>query len=563
MKTKRNIIHYSLFALLIGMMPTYSNAGLRVSNYSRGYQSNAYQNPVINTVQQQTVTTPSTDTENNLPVRVADETVVEQIKSGSTDAPVAFNQLEQCSMIYPNGEFEWAAPTLGAGIGGADTCVSVVELRGYQAAADGSDLVLARAKLAAGDTIKCNISSFPEATMIVQAVESFTFPADSAPTTDDVVKQLNQEQKQNAGLKIAAGAVIGAIGGNIAGSNDRGKDNLFGTDKGKIQGSIIGSLTGAAVMAGNSYAGKVAGDVILSTGVNAAAGGLVGNMAGTGDDVLRIEECELPDKGKTSCLWGALVTSTPLEPDKAHAFYNIDTDEVYLCDGNDTNCNKTADLVSIVLEAYPKLSIEAVTNQNFENIKSDPTKQYYMAIESNGISFVSATDTSNKNVDGSKGIFTKILSAGRIDRKIPAMIQMNDKAFGINKSEWYEWKSRNGKGITIYGRSNDGSGYTLPSTTKADINNFYPMMVGAEDGALIDLGNKARLKSTLIGAGVGGALGGFSAYQGAQSDIQNRWVTAVREYEDSLNKVYCATGNRYLSKYNDPVYIPSLEAVTE
>ena len=81
MKTKRNIIHYSLFALLIGMMPTYSNAGLRVSKYSRGYQSNAYQNPVINTVQQQTVTTPSTDTENNLPVRVADENLAKEIDS--------------------------------------------------------------------------------------------------------------------------------------------------------------------------------------------------------------------------------------------------------------------------------------------------------------------------------------------------------------------------------------------------------------------------------------------------------------------------------------------------
>ena len=91
------------------------------------------------------------------------------------------------------------------------------------------------------------------------------------------------------------------------------------------------------------------------------------------------------------------------------------------------------------------------------------------------------------------------------------------------------------------------------------LNNFYPMMLDATDGGIIDLGNKARLKSTLTGAGVGGALGAFSAYQGAQSDIENRWVTAVREYKDSLGKFYCVTGNRYLGQYNDEVVIPNMQ----
>ena len=162
MKSSRSIIHYSLFAALIGMTPMYADAGLRVGNHSRSYaeayqQVNALQNPDINAVTTPIATTASEDTENNLPVRVADETLVEQIKSGDTDAPVAFNQLEQCSMIYPTGEFEWDSPSLGSKAGISDTCVAVVELRGYQAAADGSDLVLARAKLAAGDTFKCNI----------------------------------------------------------------------------------------------------------------------------------------------------------------------------------------------------------------------------------------------------------------------------------------------------------------------------------------------------------------------------------------------------------------------
>ena len=491
-----------------------------------------------------------------MPVRVADETLVEQIKSGDADTPVAFNQLEQCSMIYPTGEFEWDSPSLGSKAGISDTCVAVVELRGYQAAADGSDLVLARAKLAAGDTFKCNISSFPESSMIVQAVESFTFPADAEPTMEDVEKQLNQEQKQNAGLKIAAGTVLGALAGNIVGEGERGSDSLFGTGKEKIQSSIIGGVTGAALMAGNSYAGKVAGDVILSTGVNAAAGSVVGNIVATGDSVLRIEDCKLPTGENTTCLWGYVAESTPLTPDE-QAYYDISNAVTYVCNKNSTGC-KAETLVSIKLDAYPNIDIESIEEQQFQTILSDSKYQYFMAInDKNEISFVPA-DGSTENVDTSKGIFAKVSSAARVDRQVPAMIKMRDKAFGMNSSDWREWKKKYGSTAEIYGRSTTGDAYDLQNSTGLDIQNFYPMKVEASDGGLIDYGNKARLKSTLIGAGVGGALGGFSAYQGAQLDIQNRWTTAVREYEDSLNKVYCATGTRYLSKYNDTVFIPNM-----
>lgn len=558
MKANRAIIHYSLFAALISVTSLNADAAMRVGNQSRSYaeayqQVNALRNSAATTNSQNIVTTPSTDTENNLPVRVADETLVEQIKSGDADAPVAFNQLEQCSMIYPTGEFEWDSPSLGSKAGISDTCVAVVELRGYQAAADGSDLVLARAKLAAGDTFKCNISSFPESSMIVQAVESFIFPADAEPTMEDVEKQLNQEQKQNAGLKIAAGTVLGALAGNIVGEGERGSDSLFGTGKEKIQSSIIGGVTGAALMAGNSYAGKVAGDVILSTGVNAAAGSVVGNIVATGDPVLRIEDCKLPTGENTTCLWGYVAESTPLTPDE-QAYYDISNAVTYVCNKNSTGC-KAETLVSIKLDAYPNIDIESIEAQQFQTILSDSKYQYFMAInDKNEVSFGGSTE----NVDTSKGIFAKVSSAARVDRQIPAMIKMTDKAFGMNSSDWREWKKKYGATAEIYGRSTTGDAYKLQNSTGLDIQNFYPMKVEASDGGLIDYGNKARLKSTLIGAGVGGALGGFSAYQGAQLDIQNRWTTAVREYEDSLNKVYCATGTRYLSKYNDTVFIPNM-----
>ena len=64
------------------------------------------------------------------------------------------------------------------------------------------------------------------------------------------------------------------------------------------------------------------------------------------------------------------------------------------------------------------------------------------------------------------------------------------------------------------------------------------MYVDSEDGGIIDLGNKARLKATLTGAGIGGAMGAFVGYQGAQSDIETRWLSEVRAYKDSLQKGY-------------------------
>ena len=79
----------------------------------------------------------------------------------------------------------------------------------------------------------------------------------------------------------------------------------------------------------------------------------------------------------------------------------------------------------------------------------------------------------------------------------------------------------------------------------------------ADDGGVVDFSNKARLGSTLKGAGVGGALGGFSGYQGAQSDIEARFVEATREYNDSLEKIYCGTGKKWLGYYNDAVSIPA------
>ena len=124
MNTKRAIIHYSLFAALIGVVPTMTFAAMRVGNHSRSY-AQAYQqvnalNTPVQTTETPTVVTPSTDVENNLPVRVADADLAQEISASSTDS-AAYDRLARCAMIYPNGEFAWDAPTVGAGVGGADT----------------------------------------------------------------------------------------------------------------------------------------------------------------------------------------------------------------------------------------------------------------------------------------------------------------------------------------------------------------------------------------------------------------------------------------------------------
>lgn len=552
-------------------VPCVADAALRIDNHSRGYAAgNAQTAPSVRSQMTPGISNAVMGTVAAVPADTVQNTAPAQTNNIAT-VPANENSLSatashECPLIYPNGEIMWGTPTIGAGIGGADTCVAVVELVGYQAAKDGKDLVLARANMALGDTIKCNISSFPEATMYANAVESFYFPSDNPPSMDDVVAQMNREQKQNAGLKIAAGAVIGGLGGNMAG--DGNGDSLLGTDKGKIQGTVIGALSGAALMAGNAYAGKVAGDVILSTGVNAAAGGVVGNMVQTGDSVLRIEDCVIPDQKaengerKTTCLWGALATTDNGLGSDETAYYRIDdtSGATYVCSGtgDNTTCDQER-LVNIRLAAYPNTDITKIKEEQFEKIYNTTLGlQYYMTTDPNG-----NVDFTQSGANSDNGIWAKISSANRIKNEIPAMIELQDKAFGFSSEDWDEWKGNNGAGVKIYGRSTTGNAYELSGENVASIQNFYPMKIDADDGAVIDFGNKARLKNTLIGAGVGGALGGFAAYQGAQLDVQNRWTTAMREYEDSLSTVFCRTGSRWLSRYNDSVFIPSSLATSE
>jgi hypothetical protein len=523
-------------------------AALRVGNNSRS-NAEAYQQ-FMNMQQQGNAVVPDPNVEpatnavENLPVRVASNDLAQRIVTGDSSAGIGMADLEACAMIYPSGNFAWAAPTAGYNINSPHTCVAVVELRQY---VDGiTDPVLASANVAAGGSVECNISKFPEATYTNQ-VGSVVFPADNEPTLDDVIKTMNEEQKKNAGFKIAAGAVIGGIAGHFSG----GKSVVTG--KRDSSGAVVGALAGAGIGAGSSYAGKVGGDMILSAGVNAAAGGIVGNMVGGGDSILRIEECKDLTGATTTCLWGVLQNIKKIEDEK-QGFFNITDHRIVVCDKIDEkdgaktfkSCGPQP-LIGLKFGDYYKSLEEGIADQNFLKIRSSASAEQFVLDE-----------TTKEMKLGAGDNWVKISDGGYPENSTNAMIpNFPNKTFGVKMTEWYKWR------VDPFNASKEilarnGRGEASRLTKKWDMQSFYPLTIDASDGSIIDVSNRARLKSTMIGAGAGAGLGAFTAYQGAQDEIDLRWVSAVQEYKDSLQKFYCATGTRYLSQYNDIVVIPTM-----
>ncbi len=512
-----------------------ADAAIRVGNQSR---TNAAAYQQLNLMQQAAynqAVAPAGVNVDDLAVRVANTDLAEKIARGDTSIDVNNATLESCAAIYPTGQFAWDVPTAGTKKGGAATCVAVVELRQVKGT---QDIVLARANLAAGDAMDCNINNFPESGYTVDA-GNFVFPADRAPTVDDVISVMNDEQKKNAGFKIAAGTVLGGVGGNLLTKKD------ITTGKKDAGTTVVGALTGAAIMAGSSYAGKVGGDMILSSGVNAAAGAAVGNIVGGGESVLRIEDCIVNDS-KTTCLWGVIEESKKLNG--GTAYYNVGTGATAVCKTNAVeSCEKTR-LIAIKF-ANPS---DAAKDKSLEEAISEP------AFFKNISKRFTLDEQHNKMTPGGEE-WIEIKSAGTPGDRTPAMISgISDKTFGLKMKDWYKIRGTITEG-QLAARKSDGSSYKLDDKKKWNVNDFYPMTVDATDGGIIDINNKARMSGTLIGAGAGAGLGAFTAYQGATEEIDARWVSSVQEYKDSLQKVYCGTGTRFLSQYNSLTVIPNMQ----
>ena len=100
--------------------------------------------------------------------------------------------------------------------------------------------------------------------------------------------------------------------------------------------------------------------------------------------------------------------------------------------------------------------------------------------------------------------YAALSGASLVSKRTPAMLtNVQDSNFGYKSSDWDKVKQLYGKNA-IVGRSGNGEASILTEGQKnLGINNFKPMYRDASDGGIIDLSNKARLKGTLTGAGVG------------------------------------------------------------
>ncbi|MBP5485301.1 MAG: hypothetical protein J6Y07_01185 [Alphaproteobacteria bacterium] len=565
MKKNNYILFCSLLAGLTVMSAGNALGGIRVGNLSRNY-AGSYKN--VAALEQQyydsVANTQDTVVDIELPVRVADKELAEKIRSGDQDVDADYNTLNNCAMIYPDGEFVWDVPTLGRGAGGAPTCVSVVEMRVLGANGAYEYTTVARGKLAAGDAINCNISDFPQSTYL-PAVMQVTFPADNAPTHDDVVHVLNEEQKNKAGLKIAAATVVAGLAGNIVGRQEPGKDGLFGTNSEKMKTTLGGAALGAALMTASTYSGKVAGDTILHAGVNAAAGGIVGNMMATGDSILRVQKCNDGGVEKT-CLWGSIVKTEALsDPDKVYYYCPKGAGTVVVCDKTKNDADKPCTINNSLIAKSIEADIENKTYRP-EEFNKDGHYDVFLSGKATPYKYDSETKTMTTNVDSNSEYCYIANVEKRAGAPISAVIVgfEDTSAFGTKYADWGQWKNAHKSDARICRR--DGHGNPTDCDKLADsngkpytIDDFNPLKMEASDGGVVDFSNKARLGSTIKGAGVGGALGGFSGYQGAQNDIEERFVEATREYNDSLEKIYCGTGKKFLTFYNDVVSIPAAQ----
>lgn len=602
---KNKICKISLFsAILACLVGQDALARVNVKKTGAGNYASAYNQ--VNAVRQQAAymeeqqylatTASATDT---LPVAVDDPELARSIMN-NTSTMVSAVDLDNCSMIYPNGVFKWGVPESGIRKTPAQQCIAVVELRDAN-----SNNVLATTTLAAGDSLKCNIDSFPEAGW-QNALGQVELPADEAPTMADAEAALNQEQKQNAGIKIAAAALVGGLAGNFLGPKEAGNNKMLGTGKGQLTGTAIGAVSAAGIMAASTYSGKVAGDTIKSTAVNAAAGAVVGNMAAGasgGEAVLEIKKCKIKPAGSAStgtdaqskdasssqseieldCIPGKLRKSGESELYR----YTQDATEVHVINYkgevrtitlnagtiNDEYTNKPSDfLTNMYIGGKAKSEMK---NTDWENLSV--CYRYNPEADKNEPkwSYVSSNCTGKQN---DPNVFY-IIDSGNMGQDIRAYAvfdtHISDKMFGWKLSDWEGFQQQY-QPSAYYQRNSDGSvgsfieyRIAIDKTTnqevqnKSDQLNFRPVGRDAEDGGLVDMTNKARMKGTLTGAGVGGALGGFTGYQGAKQEVIERWEAATREYNDSLTNFYCATGKRFLSSYNSYAEIPSMSVVTQ
>ena len=476
-------------------------------------------------------------------------------------------QLDACNAIYPGGTFDWTKPTMGMRAGNATTCSSYVELRAYNGGGTSYN-VLATGYLASGDAVRCNIDSFPDITVVGR---DFTYPADAAPTMEDVEHVMAAENKANAGFKILATAVVGGLGGNLLGKGDDG----FGTNKEKLKTTALGAVGGAALMTASTQINDYkTGSVILSTGTNMAAGAVAGNVMASGDEVLQIDNCPDVDGLKgAQCIFGTVSTGESKKVESGTPQTIKTNSTVYVYDRKNRyayECTRYND--STYYEQCHRIQLSNLTFEGIDECKGTDANiskdcEAKLAELSGDKTYKLRDDTKTilnggeleQASDNDKGDYIKIASAQTAGSRTGAVIKLSGEyknIFGYKREDWRERNKTNSKikfaDATVY----DLYGKKIENKT---IDNFTPAYKSVSDGSVIDFNNAARTKSTMIGAGAGGALGALSGAAGADAAINERYLTALREYEDSLSNIVCYTGARYLAKYNEVIIIPEMK----
>ena len=564
----------SLFSAILASVISMP-AVARVTVKKSGSYAGAY-NQVMNVRQQaeymsanQIIATTNSAT-STLPVAVDDANLEQDIlNNNATD--VNTDVLENCSMIYPTGVFRWGIPEAGIRKNPMNQCIAVVELRDAN-----TNKVLAQTTLASGDAMKCNIDMFPESGWLKE-LEDVTLPLDAEPTIAQVEEIMNIEQRQNAGLKIAAAAIISGIAGNMLAPKEAGDTKLLGTGKTQLIDTAIGATAGAGIMAASTYTGKVAGDTIKSTAVNAATGMVVGNMAAGmsgGNGILYTTKCEV-DGTEYDCIVGKIRIPTK----DSQYTYAAPGEYIYLINRkkdllrckasectnitvSDDTCVKTCDPE----RSGELINIKVNTNNGKKLLSSIETdddwwgkitsKKYRKTDEIfEDVSAISGSNETDPNV------YTIVEEAitGSTGGDRLAYAVFNSLPRRLNGYKTSEWESLLANNPRYFSRNLDG---TVGDEFKTVKNDEPPIFIytqrDASDGALVDLSNEARNKATITGAVAGGARGGFAGYQGAKQEVSERWTAAIREYNDSLSNFVCMTGARFLAKYNDYAEIPEM-----
>lgn len=549
----------SLFSAILACttgVPSVSFADSRAnSSYAGAYNqvlAMQQQQEYANAVEMPQVQTASAT--QTLPVEVEDARLAEKIKNNTANS-VTVDDLERCSMIDIRGVFKWGVPQSGTRQTLQSQCIAVVDLVDYN-----TNKVLASTTVAAGDAIKCNIDEFPESGY-QPALSEVILPADNPPTEKDVEKALNKEQKQNAGFKIAAAAIIGGLAGNVLSPKESGDSKLVGTGKKQMAGSAIGALAAGGIMAASSYSGKVAGETIKSGAINATAGMLVGNMAAgmsnTGS-VLATTKCTV-DKKEYDCIPGHFYTKDK-GLNKDNIYYTTNTgNSTYSCNKNGEECtslNKKLQNIKILNNSGKSVLLSSTNVRDF----ADNGKYQGVFIKDKAVVDTQPSDNAEayyKIADA--WISTPAKMAYAVFDKLPS------KTFGYKVSDFESSLKKNVIGYYVRYNNTTAAGDRLDldgqkKQIDAESFVFTPSARSSEDGGIVDLSNEARAKATMAGAGAGAALGGFVGYQGAQSEISERWTTAMNEYTESLNNFYCTTGKRFLALYNGLAEIPGTQA---